>query len=246
MQVAPSLIKGTLIKRYKRFLADVQLDNGDTITAHCPNTGSMKNCLFEGHPVWLSVSDNPKRKYAHTWEWAQDDCGHRFSVNTARANALVVEAIEAGVIKELSGYSRIQTEVKYGQENSRIDIKLSSDNRGDCFVEVKSVTLHLGDGLGAFPDAVSTRGQKHLRELMHMVENGQRAVLVFAVVHTGIEQVCAAFHIDPAYSELLNQALKCGVEVLAYCAEFKHNSIYLTKALPIVSQNSVTTGSLKP
>ncbi|WP_226565672.1 DNA/RNA nuclease SfsA [Shewanella chilikensis] len=215
MEFIPPLQSGILIQRYKRFLADVRLDDGTEITLHCPNTGSMKNCLFPGERVWFSFSDNPKRKYAHTWELMQTPGGDLIGVNTGRANALVEEGIQTGVIKELQGYQNLKREVKYGDENSRIDIFLSEGTKADCYIEVKNTTL-LEEGHGYFPDAVTSRGQKHLRELMSVVKSGQRGVLVFLVQHTGIKTVSAARHIDSKYAELLNEAIDTGVEVLAY------------------------------
>ncbi|MGS2723039.1 DNA/RNA nuclease SfsA [Porticoccus sp. GXU_MW_L64] len=235
MKFNPPLECGTLIKRYKRFLADVQTSKGDQITIHCPNTGSMKNCLSEGSPCWFSRSDNPKRKYPCTWEIATTPCGHRAGVNTGRPNHLVREAIEQGVVAELQGYSQLCSEVKYGAENSRIDLLLSDHpERPDqaCYVEVKNVTLHMGDGLGLFPDSVSTRGSKHLRELAAMVEQGQRAVLFYCVQHTGIERVMPADDIDPEYGKTLRQAVAAGVEVLAYRAELSADEIRLIEAIP--------------
>ena len=215
MQFTPKLESGILIKRYKRFLADIELPNGQQITIHCPNTGSMKNCLFPGEKVWFSTSDNPKRKYAHTWELMQTDQHHLIGINTGRANALAEEAINQQVIPELLGYDNLKREVKYGNENSRIDILLTSQNRPDCYIEIKSCTL-LEQQIGYFPDAVTTRGQKHLRELMQMVTLGHRAVLLFVVQHSGITSVKPARHIDPQYADLLQQAVSEGVEVLAY------------------------------
>ncbi|MEH6463550.1 MAG: DNA/RNA nuclease SfsA [Shewanella psychromarinicola] len=215
MKFTPELESGVLIKRYKRFLADIMLPNGQAITIHCPNTGSMKNCLFPGEKVWFSTSDNPKRKYAHTWEIMQTDQQQLIGINTNRANALAEEAIHQQVITELQGYDKLKREVKYGNENSRIDILLTSQNRPECYIEVKSCTLLEGQE-GYFPDAVTTRGQKHLRELSHMVALGHRAILLFVVQHSGITSVRPARHIDPQYADLLQQAVSNGVEVLAY------------------------------
>jgi sugar fermentation stimulation protein A len=215
MKFTPELKSGVLIKRYKRFLADIMLPNGQAITIHCPNTGSMKNCLFPGEKVWFSTSDNPKRKYAHTWEIMQTDQQQLIGINTNRANALAEEAIHQQVITELQGYDKLKREVKYGNENSRIDILLTSQNRPECYIEVKSCTLLEGQE-GYFPDAVTTRGQKHLRELSHMVALGHRAILLFVVQHSGITSVRPARHIDPQYADLLQQAVSNGVEVLAY------------------------------
>ena len=228
MKFVPKLRQGMLIKRYKRFLADVSLPNGDIITIHCPNTGSMKNCLFPGQTVWFSTSDNPKRKYPNTWEIMTTDQQHLISINTGLANALAEEAIENSIIEELTGYTDLKREVKYGSENSRIDILLRADNQPDCFIEVKSCTL-LEDECGYFPDSVTTRGQKHLRELMEMVKLGHRAVLLFVVQHTGIEHVKPAAHIDPEYADLLAQAIQAGVEVLAYKTELSAEGSKIVK-----------------
>ncbi len=233
MKFSPKLQSGKLIIRYKRFLADVELDNGQTVTIHCPNTGSMKNCQFPGSRVWFSTSDNPKRKYSRTWELMETPESHIIGVNTGRANALAIEAINSGVICELTNYSELRKEVKYGKENSRIDILLSSTGKSDCYIEVKSCTL-LEHGKGYFPDSVTVRGQKHLRELMDVVDSGQRAVLLFIVQHTGIVQVSPAEHIDPKYSELLKQAIMAGVEVLAYAAEISSNDILIVNKCSVV------------
>ena len=241
MKFSPPLQSATLLTRYKRFLADIRLPDGSVTTIHCPNTGSMKNCIVEDSPCWYSVSDNPKRKYPFTWEITTTSMGHLAGINTGRANALVKEGIEGGVIEELLGYQEISAEVKYGDENSRIDFLLRGDllNKDDetlvdCYVEVKSVTLEMGGGLGLFPDSVSARGAKHLRELMLMVEQGHRAVLVFCVQHTGIEQVSPADDIDPVYGELLRESISKGVEVLVYGAAISTEEIVLTRRLSLL------------
>ncbi|MBY6198613.1 DNA/RNA nuclease SfsA [Vibrio hangzhouensis] len=229
MHFDPPLKQGKLIKRYKRFLADITLADKQQLTIHCANTGAMTGCAETGATVWYSTSDNAKRKYPNSWELTQTAAGHSICVNTARANTLVVEAINNEVISELSGYQTLRTEVKYGQENSRIDILLQDSDREDCYIEVKSVTLldDLNSGQGYFPDAQTTRGQKHLRELTEMVQSGHRAVLFFAVLHSGIEKVSAAHHIDAKYSLLLKQAREAGVEIICYKAEFSDNEIRL-------------------
>ncbi|TGN38352.1 DNA/RNA nuclease SfsA [Marinobacter confluentis] len=217
MKIPGPVTEGRLIRRYKRFLADVILPDGSEVTAHCPNTGSMLGCQPDNARVVLSVSDNPKRKLKYTWELVETSAGVWACVNTARPNAQAREAIEQGVVTELSGYPVCRPEVKYGSEKSRIDLHLSGhESLPDAWVEVKNVTLCDDQGLGYFPDAVSTRGQKHLRELIAQVEAGDRAVLLFVVNHTGIELVKPADHIDPAYGKLLREAGAAGVEVLAY------------------------------
>lgn len=234
MRCQPRLQQGVLLRRYKRFLADVRLPDGEEITIHCPNTGSMKACVVEGSPCWFSVSDNPKRKYPHTWEIATTPAGHLAGVNTGRANALVEEAIVTGVIGELQGYTRLQTEVRYGEERSRIDLLLSGkEGAPDCYVEVKNVTLCEEEGQGLFPDAVSLRGTKHLRELALMVAQGYRAVLLFCVQHSGIERVAPAALIDPVYAQTLAEVMASGVEVYAYQADLSPDEIVLRRPLPV-------------
>lgn len=263
-----ALNSATLIKRYKRFLADItftdaSLKDNEVTTIHVANTGAMTGCADSGNKVFYSTSDNPKRKYPFSWEISQNMAKHFICVNTLRANQLVEEALQNNIIKELSGFSSLEREVKYGSENSRIDFlltyddlpdKLNSTNKNSTtYIEVKSVTLlddELGDkfdnqqngctrndhlnnneGQGYFPDAVSTRGQKHLRELIEMVQQGHRAVLLFAVLHSGINKVSAAKHIDKKYAELLIQAQAAGVEILVYKAKFYFNGLSLDMRL---------------
>ena len=232
MEFAPPLQQGILLRRYKRFLVDVQLSDGSEITLHCPNTGSMRNCLYPGETVWFSTSDNPKRKYAHTWELMTTPNGSLIGIHSSQANALAEDAINKGIISELTGYDSLSREVKYGDENSRIDILLQAAQKPACYIEVKSCTL-LEDGQGYFPDAVSLRGQKHLRELMHMVSLGHRAVLLFVVQHSEITCVAPAAHIDPEYAKLLKVAVLAGVEVLAYRCEISPTEINLVHACVI-------------
>ncbi|MEZ7831220.1 MAG: DNA/RNA nuclease SfsA [Gammaproteobacteria bacterium] len=223
MQLQKKLQVGVLRKRYKRFLADITTEAGETITIHCPNTGSMKNCQEPGSKVWYSDSENPKRKYVCTWDFVEVDKSHIVGINTGLANKLVHEAIASDRIDELAGYESLRTEVAYGEQKSRIDLLLegtASDPAALCYVEVKNVSLGLGDGLGSFPDAVTTRGQKHLQELLHMHTLGHRAVLLFCVQHSGIQRITPADNIDPEYGRLLREVVSKGVEVLAYRVEF--------------------------
>ncbi|MFD2167676.1 DNA/RNA nuclease SfsA [Thalassotalea euphylliae] len=230
-----TLKKATLIKRYKRFLADIILEDGSETTLHVANTGAMTGCAEPGDYVWYSTSNNPKRKYKFSWELTETkENEHFICVNTARANQLAEEAILAGTIAELTGYKHIQREVKYGDENSKIDVFLSDGKQPNAFVEVKSVTLLQG-GHGYFPDAVTTRGQKHLRELTTMAESGNRAILLFAVLHSGINEVSAAAHIDPKYADLLDQAITSGVEVLAYKADISPEGMHLRHPIPFLA-----------
>ncbi|TFH48490.1 MAG: DNA/RNA nuclease SfsA [Lysobacterales bacterium] len=233
MRFAAPLISARLIRRYKRFLADVTLDDGTALTAHCPNTGSMLGCQTPGSKVWLSRSDNPKRKYAHTWELVELAGGALVGVNTGRSNALVGEAIESGLIGELAGYDGIRPEVRYGIENSRADFLLTRST-GICYVEVKNVTAAVDEGIALFPDAVSTRGTRHLRELMGVVrEAGHRAVLCYCVQRSDVREVRPADDIDPDYGRTLREALSAGVEVIAYRAKLNPESVALVERIPV-------------
>jgi len=216
-----------LIKRYKRFLADITLPDGKETTIHCANTGAMTGCAEPGDTVWYSTSDNVKRKYPFSWEVTQNQAKHFICVNTMRANQLVEEALHHDIISELVGFKLLQREVKYGDENSRVDFFATYPDAPSAYIEVKSVTLLEGEQ-GYFPDAVTTRGQKHLRELMQMKAQGYRAILLFAVLHSGINNIAVANHVDPSYAKLLKEAALAGVEIIAYKADFKLESGELT------------------
>ncbi|EJD6541208.1 DNA/RNA nuclease SfsA [Providencia rettgeri] len=230
MEFNPCLKSATLIKRYKRFLADVTLPNGEEITIHCANTGAMTGCATPGDTIWYSTSDNPKRKYPYSWELTQTANGDFICINTLRANQLVAQALAEKHIPELSEYSIIKPEMKYGSENSRIDFFLSNSELPDCFIEVKSVTL-LENGHGFFPDTVTLRGQKHLRELSQIAKEGKRAILLFVALHTGIHVASAAAHIDKKYAQLLEEARQSGVEVLCYQADITVQQMALGKQI---------------
>ncbi len=238
MKYPPPLQSATLLKRYKRFLADLELSDGTTFTAHCANTGKMTGCADAGFTAFYSTSSNTKRKYPQSLELTQNNVSQLICVNTAIANKVVEEALNNGVIDELTGYQHIQSEVKYGSENSRIDFLLTHSSKANCYVEVKSVTLLSEDrpqsGQGYFPDAQTVRGQKHIRELIDMVKQGHRAVLLFAVLHQGITQVSAAVHIDPTYAQLLSEAIEQGVEVLAYKAHISASEVTLIEKVPFI------------
>lgn len=226
----PPLIEGRLIRRYKRFLADIVLQDGRMVTVHCPNSGSMKGCATPGSRVYISCSSKPDRKYPYTWELVESD-GFWAGINTSLPNRLVREAIENGTVAELQGYTTIRAEVPYGSK-SRIDLLL--EGRGKrCFVEVKNVTLVEG-GLALFPDAVTTRGQKHLQELMRAVSEGDRGIIFFTVQRGDGKSVSPADMIDPEYGRLLRLALKNGVEALAYRALVTPDEIRLTERLPVI------------
>ena len=249
MKFSEPLVQGTLIRRYKRFLLDVELDTGEQITAHTSNTGSMLGCQDPGSRVWLSLSDNPKRKYQHSWELVEVDTPAGpvpVGINTMLSNKLVHEAISTGMVGNLQGYQSIRTEVKYGIENSRIDLLLEPFEaeqdaadlpRNTCYVEVKNVTL-VKDGVAYFPDAVSKRGAKHLQELIEVVRNGDRGVIFFCVQRSDACQVKPADHIDPEYGQWLRRAVKEGVEAMAYRAEVTPYDITLVKNLPVNLDNS--------
>jgi sugar fermentation stimulation protein A len=224
------LVTANLIRRYKRFLADVRLADGSELTVHCPNSGSMKACLGDGWPVLLSDSHNPKRKYRWTWELVHNGTCW-IGINTHRANRLAVEAITGGIIAELGGFSSLKREVPYG-ENSRIDILLERNHKR-CFVEVKNVTLIDSMGRYAFPDAVTTRGQKHLVELGRVVAAGDRGVILFVIQRSDGTTFAPADDIDPTYGELLREAASSGVEVLAYRADVEPTGIDLVEAVAI-------------
>lgn len=206
-----------LIKRYKRFLADILTQNDEKITIHCANTGAMTGCAEPGSIIWYSLSTNPKRKYSASWELSQTKQGNIICVNTTQANRVVKEAIEKKHIPELVGYQTIKQEVCYGDEKSRIDLLLASDNAVPCWIEIKSVTLcDEVTGMGYFPDTMTLRGQKHLRELITLRKKGLRAIIFFLIQHTGIKQFMPAAHIDKQYCQLLKQAEEVGVEILFY------------------------------
>ncbi|WP_300632272.1 DNA/RNA nuclease SfsA [Pseudomonas sp.] len=234
MRFHPPLETGRLIRRYKRFLTDIETATGELLTIHCPNTGSMLNCMVEGGQVWFSRSTDPKRKLPGTWEIAETPQGRLACVNTARANQLVEEALRAGLITELNGFTALKREVPYGQEKSRIDFRLEYPH-GAAFVEVKSVTLGFdGTSVAAFPDAVTQRGAKHLRELAYLAREGVRAVQLYCVNLSGIDAVRPAVEIDAGYAAALREAKAAGVEVLAYGVRVTPEEIYIERALKVL------------
>ena len=230
----PPLKKATLLKRYKRFLADIELADGSIQTIHCPNTGAMTGCAQPGWSIWYSTSDNPKRKYPHTWEISENSNGQRMCINTSRANQVVIDGLVSKKIPELADYQVTRQEVRYGEENSRIDLLLTHPERPSCYVEIKTVTLLEENGCGFFPDTVTTRGQKHLRELITQKQVGDRAVLFFLVQHEGIQNVQAAEHIDPTYANLLREADDAGVEILCYRTKLHENEIIMDEKIPFI------------
>ena len=229
MKLPTPLLPGRLVRRYKRFLADIELPHEDVVTAHCPNSGSMKGCNIPGSPVLFSESKNPKRKLKYTWELVKVN-GVWVGINTSHPNKLVKEAVEEGIITELSGYSTIRTEVPYSN-NSRIDLLLENSTE-KCYVEVKNVTL-IENGVAKFPDAVTIRGQKHLRDLMQMVREGSRSVIFFVVHREDAVSFAPADDIDPEYGRLLRIAAQAGVEVVAYQTRIRPPEVALTRRLSI-------------
>jgi sugar fermentation stimulation protein A len=233
MRFFPALEQGRLLLRYKRFLADIETPSGERLTLHCPNTGSMFNCMMPGGQVWFSRSSDPKRKLPGTWEISETPQGRLACINTGRANKLVEEALLAGVITELAGFTTLKREVAYGQEKSRVDFRLDYAD-GPAFVEVKSVTLGFdGSSVAAFPDAVTLRGARHLRELATLARDGVRAVLVYCVNLTGIEAVRPAEEIDPGYAAALREAVAAGVQVLAYGVQLTAEEIFIDRPLHV-------------
>ncbi len=226
------LVEGRFVRRYKRFFVDVELPGGEVVVAHCPNTGTMKSCMEDGGPVWLSPSTNPKRKLQWTWEVSVIG-GVPVLVNTARPNHVVREALQTGKIPSCIGYGHLRAEVKYGSQNSRIDLLLSEGEQPDCYVEVKNVTLSLGDGVAAFPDAVTKRGLKHLEELAEVVAAGHRGLLFFLVSRADVHQVVPADAIDPIYGAALRRVVAAGVEVEAWQAQITRTGVTVATPLPV-------------
>lgn len=228
MEFSQPLIKATLIKRYKRFMVDATLENGETVTAHCPNTGSMLGLLEAGSTVWLSPAENPERKLKFTLEMIQTPTS-LVGVHTGRPNKLVKQAIEQGQLKaHFPDIQSLKSEQKYG-ENSRIDLLIEESNR-KCFIEIKNVTLK-EDNAALFPDAVTTRGTKHLVELTNEVKSGNRAVMFYLVQREDCEHFNVAAHIDPTYAQELKNAMAQGVEVLAYTCTLSSERIELNQQL---------------
>jgi sugar fermentation stimulation protein A len=230
MDFPARLARGHLVRRYKRFFADVALDGGGEITAHCPNPGAMLGLNLPGLPCWVSKSDNPKRRLAHTLELVEVD-GAVVGINTMHPNRLAEEAIAAGVIPELAGYARMRREVAYDGD-SRVDLLLQDDARPDCYVEVKNCHLRREAGLAEFPDCITTRGVKHLKALERVVEAGQRAVMLFVIQRPDCERFDTADDLDRAYGPALRDAAAHGVEVLCYSCHLSVDTLTLDRPLP--------------
>lgn len=232
MRFSRPLMSATLERRYKRFLADVVLPSGQRLTIHCPNTGAMTGCADPGSRVWYSTSEDPKRKYAHTLEIVETAAGDRIGINSARANAVVEDALREGRIPELAS-AQWTREVRIPGAKSRFDFRLEQAGGSPCYVEVKSLTLMLDGDWGAFPDAVSTRATRHVEGLARLRESGVRAVLLFCVQHSGVHRVKPADHIDPGYGAALRAAVATGVEVLCYGCRIDSQSICIDRRLPV-------------
>jgi sugar fermentation stimulation protein A len=221
-----------LLRRYKRFLADVELSSGEVVTVHTPNTGSMLGVATPGIRVWLRDTQSSTRKYRYSWEISEPAPQVFVGVHTGLVNRLVLEAITNGTIDELQGYAQMQEEVAYGEEKSRIDVLLQDGERR-CYVEIKNVTARDEQGRAMFPDAVSLRGQKHLRELMRVVEAGQRAIIFYCIQRGDVDGFRPADEIDSDYGRLLREAAAYGVEVLAYKAHVTPEMIALSQPVAI-------------
>jgi len=235
MRFPTPLVPGRLVQRYKRFLADVDLDSGERVTATCPNTGSMMGLVAPGSRVWLSESDSPTRKYRHTWELVEADLGAGpaiVGINTGHPNKLVQEAIEGGLVPGLKGFPVLKREQKYGV-NSRIDILLECPKKGLCYVEVKNVHLSRKAGLAEFPDSVTERGVKHLQELTAMVAAGHRAVMVYLVQRSDAKRLAFAEDIDKAYVAALRTAMAAGVEAVALACRISPEEIAVARKIPL-------------
>lgn len=231
MRFTKPLIRGRLIVRYKRFLADIELAGGEIITAHCANPGSMLGLKEEGSTVWLSKSDDPKRKLAYSWELLELADGALVGINTAHPNGIVADAITAGKIPVLAAYSGLRREVNYGRK-SRVDMLLTSEGLPDCYVEVKNAHLSRKAGLAEFPDSVTARGARHLEELGDMVKAGHRAMMVFLVQRNDCSSLSLARDLDPAYGTAFDRALARGVEVTVLGCHITREEITGTDILP--------------
>ena len=233
----PELIPGRLIKRYKRFLADVELEDGAVVTAHCPNSGSMTACSEPGRPVYLSWHDNPKRKLKYTWELIQMP-GSLVGVNTLVPNRLVKTSIENGLVAELADYEKIRPEVQTSK-GSRLDLQLTDSQGARCFVEIKNCTL-VDEGVACFPDAVTKRGYKHLKELERLAGEGNRCVMFYCIQRMDAECFRPADHIDAAYGDALREVyLNGGVEILVYDVQINLERIVLNRKIPFNLQHDL-------
>jgi len=225
----PDLVPGTFIRRYKRFLTDVELENGQVVTAHCPNTGSMKGCSEAGRPVYLSSHDNPKRKLKYTWELIEMPTS-LVGVNTQVPNRLVFESVRAGAVPELAGYEAFAREIKIN-DHTRLDLALGGAKKRPCYVEIKNCTL-VDDGAALFPDAVTSRGLKHIGELEALIGAGCRGVMFYFIQRMDARVFKPADHIDPEYGKGLRRAFSAGLEILVYDVSIDLKGIRLNRRVP--------------
>ena len=234
MRYEAPLIRGTLVRRYKRFLADVVLEDGSETTVHCPNTGSMLGCRTPGSTVWLLRASNPARKYPLGWELVEAEPDVLVGINTGRSNALVAEALDRKMVSELAGYASVRREVTVPGTRSRIDFLLGGHPEDpDCYLEVKNVTAAVSGGEAFFPDAVSTRAARHVDELAALAAKGKRSAMCFCVQRGDVSRVRPADRIDPAYGKALRRAVRAGVEVYALRAEVTLASVRLEHRIPV-------------
>jgi sugar fermentation stimulation protein A len=232
MRFASPLIRGTLVRRYKRFLADVMLEDGREVTAHCANPGAMLGLNAPGTTVWLEANAGPGRKLGFAWRLVELGGGHFAGIDTTLPNRLVAEALAGGGIPGLAGYASVRPEVRYGTK-SRIDFLLSGPDRPDAWVEVKNVHLCRGGALAEFPDSVTARGAKHLRELAAEAAAGRRAVMLYVVQRTDCTRFRLAADLDPAYAAAFADARAAGVEVMAHATRIDREGVSLGGALPV-------------
>lgn len=236
MIIDPALEKGRLLRRYKRFLADVETATGEPLTLHCPNTGAMTGCQEPGSEVWYSRSDNPKRKYPHTLEVVVSANG-RVGVNTARANQLIGEGLRNSALGPFAAMQVLKAEAAIPDESGRFDFLLEDETGQPCWLEVKNMTLCDAAGRGSFPDAVSDRAVKHVQALLRRVQAGERAALVFCVQHSGVQRATLADEIHPAYGDAVRKAAAAGVEVHAFGVRLTPGEICVEASLPVDLSN---------
>ena len=232
MQFATPLVPARLIRRYKRFLADVRLEDGTEVTAHCPNPGSMMGLADPGMRIWLEPNDDPKKKLKYGWRLVEHDTGDFTGIDTAVPNRMLKDALIARAVPGLAAYDQVRPEVKYG-EKSRVDFLLSANGLPDAYVEVKSVTLLRQSGVAEFPDAKTTRGARHMAELAAMVAEGHRAYVLFLVQRTDAQEVRIAHDIDPAYGQALRDAETAGGGILAHACGITPEGVTLGPELPV-------------
>ena len=230
MRFQTPLLPARLLRRYKRFLADIELEDGQQVTAHCPNPGSMLGLTEVGQKIWVEPNDDPRKKLKYGWRLVELEAGHFVGIDTGKANSIVREALVEKSIPSLDSYDRLRAEVKYGQ-NSRIDFLLSHADGSDCYVEVKSVTLQRQDGLAEFPDSVTQRGTKHLNELSTMCAKGHKAVMLYLIQRTDCVHFAAASDIDPIYANALDVVVGSGVEVICLSTQITPHGIWVDKVV---------------